>query len=157
MAKTDHNPFRIDIHRLDIECRNQAELMYDYGRQLADAKYRLEELSQEYMVTKAELDQKIRDKPERYKLHKITETGVQAAMRSCQEYQDAKESQAKAQHAVDILFAAVTALAHKKDMLSNLIALHRMEYYSDPAVSQEDAADIKRDVARNKGGVRKEK
>lgn len=151
---TEQNPFRIDENRLDRECLNHPKNVYDYMIELAKAKLVAEEASQEYDLIKADLDKKIRDRPERYKLSKITETAVHNAMRATQEYQDAKEHKAKKAYEVDVLQAAVTALVHKRDMLSNLIQLRKMEYFSEPLVDQDDVKEIKKSVARSKGGVK---
>lgn len=153
--KDERNPFRVDADRLDRECIKHPNEVYRYGIALADAKQKLEEASQAYEILKAKLDQQIRDKPQKYKLVKITEAGVAAARRASPEHQAAKEEVSKAQHEVDVLFAAVNALSHKRDMLTNLIALRKMDYFSEPLVEKEDVEEIKKDAARRKGGIKK--
>ena len=148
------NPFRIDKNRLDRECTQQPELMHEHMMKLAEAKLAAEEASQVYDVIKTQLAQDVREKPGKYNLMKVTESAIQQTVRGHRKYIEAKDLKAKTSYEVDVLQAAVTALAHKKDMLGNLIALWKMDYFSSTNVERDDANEMKKTAARKKGGVK---
>lgn len=144
----EKNEFRIDPEDLENECIKHPSILYRYLRKLADAKLALEEAGQVYDLCKVTLDAKIRDRPERYKLTKVTEAAIQNTIRTQKEYLESRDTKVRLQHEVDVLQAAVTALSHKREMISNLVALARMDWYAEPNVERDRSNDVKR---RSKG------
>lgn len=152
----DRNPFRIDKFSLDKECTRHPEDVHEYMMKLADAKLAAEEAEQVYIATKADLDKRIRARPAKFGITKLTEGAVQAAMRNTKEYNEAKTLKSQTQYEVDVLYAAVTALSHKRDMITSLISLFKMDYFSNLDEAPKTRKELRTDSAKSKGGVRKE-
>ena len=127
-------PLRIKINklRLDEECVLQPEMYYEVATELADEKYNLEMLRNEEEIIKAELDAAIRESPSAFKVDKITDTAVNAAIARSKRLQDHKKKTAKCKHRMDILIAAQIALEHRKRALQDLCYLHGQNYFSAP-------------------------
>jgi hypothetical protein len=148
---SEKNEFRIDPDDLENECVRHPVIMHKYLKKLADAKLALEEAGQVYDLCKVTLDAKIRDRPERYKLTKVTEAAIQNTIRTQKEYLEARDSKVQLQHEVDVLQAAVTALSHKREMLTNLVSLTRMGWYAEP-IERGASSEVKQ--KRRSSGVR---
>lgn len=150
--------FAVDEDNLLEYLREQPELMYRYSRRLGDAKKDLEEAKGELKVTEAEVKKDIRTNPERYGLKRATDKAVEDEVFLHHAYQDAVTNYNRAKHRVDVLYAAVSALEHRKSALEQMVKLHGQQYFATPrlpdTMSEEardeyDAAEKKR--LRNKG------
>lgn len=149
--------FEIDIYALDSECVKQPELCRTYGRTLANAQKALKEAESAFEVYKAKIADKIRDQPQKFNMGKTTVTAVQDIMRSQPKYTEYKNAVADAEHEVALAWADVHSINHKKDMLSDLVKLHGQQYFSEVPVTESGVAAIKKDKARRKGGIRRDK
>lgn len=136
----DGNFLAINELRLDRECLGQAALYFEYSTQLADARSAADDAKNAMEVTSAELDAAIRAKPERYKIEKVTEAAIKAAIPQQEEYQAAQAKYARKKHKADILSAACAALDQRKRMLVLLVDLHGQRYFADPAVAASSSA-----------------
>lgn len=126
--------FSVDSENLDEEWIGQGDFAYFWYREHANAKLEQQNAKQELDVTKADLDKEIRDDPEEgYGLkEKPTEASITACILVQPEYKAAIRRLAKANHRVDICFAATRAVEHKKAALENLVYLHGQNYFSEP-------------------------
>lgn len=133
--KLDENPFHIDPDNLVAECLRQPELMELYTRRQAKARRVLDELQQEHILLKATLDKQIRAKPGKFNVNKVTDKAVDAARQATEAYQESVEAIRDAQYEVDLLSGALTSLSHKKEMLSNMVRLAGMDWFSEPTTT----------------------
>jgi len=128
----DKSFLQIDPDRLDIEWLGQPLKLYEYSVLLAEAKLDLDNAKNTFDVLEAELELEIRSNPEKYSLVKETEKEITLVLRNQVPYQNAQRMLAKKKHAVDILWAAVNALDHRKKALESLVSLHGQQYFAAP-------------------------
>lgn len=141
MPKTEEPDFfRIDRDRLDWEWMRQPELYYQHAEKLAAARMAAEQAKTETDLVYAEMDAKIRDRPEKYGILKVTEAAVRAAILVADKYQAAVKAHLEAKYNVDILQAAVTTLDHRKRALENLVDLQGRNYFATPIAKSHSAA-----------------
>lgn len=124
----------IDETALDIEWLRQSDLMRQYGQKVAELRLEMDQASEIVDIIYAELDKKIRDKPEDFNLGKITEGIVKSTITDHEDHKDAKRKFLKARYEYEMAKAAVTALEHKKEALKNLVILHGQQYFAGPTV-----------------------
>lgn len=136
-VKADNSFLEVDKLSLDENCEEQATLYKEYSDMLADARREMDEAKNELEVTKAELDQAIRSKPQKFGLAKVTDAGVKACIMAQDEYQMQFRAFLDAKHRVDVLEGVTKALEHRKQMLTNLTYLHGQQYFSAPRVDEE--------------------
>ncbi len=142
---------QIDEDKLDQEWLRQPELFFAYSIRLANAKRQMEEERRELDVTKAEIENDVRNNPEDYGLTKATEASVLATVTTQKGLKDANKKLIEAKHHVDILQATVNALDHRRRALENLVDLHGQGYFAEPRAKNQQAREAlgdggKRDV-----------
>jgi len=143
MSDIDPDFLKIDELRLDKECLRQPELYFQFAEELADAKRDLDEAQTDLKVIEAELALDIRKDPESYKLDKVTEASVAAAIPLQKEYKDQQVIVRKKRHRVDVLTGAIVALEHKKRSLTLLVNLHGQNYFADPIKGSDERGRAK--------------
>lgn len=122
----------IDPLKLDEEWINQPKKVEKYARRLTEAKFDLAEAKAQLDATAAELAFKIRSKPTRYGMDKVTDQKVKDAIILQDEYQEALRNYNGLRKTVDLLEGIMTALEHRKKALENLVYLHGQSYFSAP-------------------------
>lgn len=132
MAKKSKAFLAIDLSQLEKEWQAQPELYEEYAHKLADARLDLEEEEAKLKVLVAEWDQKVRNKPAKYKIEKESEAAYKNAVAGRPEIQEQEKIIRDGKHRVAILQAAVTALDHRKKALEKLVDLHGQNYFSAP-------------------------
>ena len=151
--------FDIDCNRLDEEWINQPALFHEHATNLAEANKELAEAKAQMEVVKAEVDKHVRADPVSYGLEKVTEVGIEKAVLASDEYSDARAEYIEAQYEVDMCWAAVNSLNHRKSALERLVSLHGQDYFSVPHAhdkeGREVADDIKKKSVRRRRGKRK--
>ncbi len=130
--------FRISAGCLDKEWLAQPERVYDYCTQLAEAKQQLNQAKATLELVEAEGDRDVRLHPSTYGIDKLSEARIKNAVILTASYRQAYKEVIQAQHACDVLQAAVTALEHKKRALENLVHLFSMSYFSEPKAEEGD-------------------
>lgn len=148
---SDSSFLTIDKERLDSACLEQPHLVYEYSTKLAHVRAELDEAKAELDITEAEVAKDIRDNPRKYGFEKearLTVDATKNATRETREYQIATKRVNKLKHTVDMLFAAVTALDHRKKMLESLVHLHGQQYFASPRLSTEDRGRMDEDTKR---------
>ena len=124
----------IDESALDIEWLNQPALFMKYARNAARMRQELDRKKQELDIAKAEADKKIRMKPEKFGLEKITEAAVANAILTEQGYKDAYEVYLDAKYESDMASGAVAAFEQRKNALENMVKLNGQSYFAGPRV-----------------------
>lgn len=128
---------RIDESALDIEWLRQASLTFQYGTHQAKMKRIVDRKKEELDLVKAELDKKIRSKPEHYKIDKVTEAVVQATIIQQEDYQEINTELIDARYELEIASAALRALEQKKSALENLVRLNGQNYFAGPSIPRD--------------------
>lgn len=126
----------IDEHALDKECIRLPSDYLKFAHLSAEAKRDVNEAENELAVVKADLQKKIRSKPDRYGIDKITETAITSEILLQQEYKDAEENLSVAKYRYEMAQAVVWAMEHKKRSLTLLVDLHGAGYFSSPNLSK---------------------
>ena len=130
--KEEPDFFEPDKHHLDTELVRQPQLYWEHAERLADTRRDHERAEAEKDLTWAELDAKIRGNPGDWGLDKVTESSVEQAIVRSTRYQKAVANAIDKKHDMDVAYAAVTALDHRKRALEKLVDLRLAEYYADP-------------------------
>jgi len=136
----------IDESALDLEWLGQPALMLKYTQALAKARREVDRLKEKLSVTKAELDQKIRKRPDNFDIEKITETVIQNTIILQVDYQDDMNDLIEAQYEQQMLQGAVSAVDQKKQALENMVKLYGQQYFAGPKVSR----DLEQEVIKQK-------
>lgn len=127
----------IDENNLLQEWKNQANLMLQYGIQLADAMQEEDEAKTQLSVVAAELDCSIRNEPEKYGLAKITESALMNTIIVQKAHVEATKVLNDARHRARILKAAVDAIGHRKSALQGMTDLFLRQWYADPKSTEQ--------------------
>lgn len=133
--ETNADFLKIDELALDREWLGQSELYFTHAVKAAKAQRTRDRCKAELDVTKAEVDELIRAKPEKYGVTKLTEGNISAAIARHARYKEASEALNAAQYRFNIRNAALTALEHRKRALTMLVDLHNSNYFADPKVA----------------------
>jgi len=125
----DYNTdLEIDKYSLDMECMDQPRKFAKWSELLADA-------IKEKDTLKAKLSLNIRTNPEAYGLGKTTESGVQSAIESDEEY-------IQARYNVNVLTGAKDAMEQRRSMIEYLIKLFLSGYWAEPRIPQKEREEI---------------
>lgn len=150
----DSDFLKIDENALDKEWMLQADLRFEWGVKLADAKKELDDAEAFFALTKAELDGNIREDPAAYGVKCSDRTGapteptVAAAILMQKDYKSAQSDVHDARHKVNHTQAAVIAIDHRKAALENLVELFGLQYFAAPRAKGEGAKEFSRDAER---------
>ena len=125
---------RIDPGQLDVEAVQQAELYYKWSSKAVEAQSEMDKAELRVDLLEAELDLKCRERPEDFGLAKITEKGVETAVKRHGAYIDARKELLEAKRAFKMLEKAEKAMEQKKRMIEVLITLHGQQYFAGPSV-----------------------
>mgnify|MGYP006921285780 CR=1 FL=1 len=128
---------RIDENALDIEWLDQPQLMIKYAIHAAKAKLERDRKSVELDLVKADLDRRIRTKPEKFGIAKITEAAVTNTILGHSEYKEIQDEYMQLKYEADIAQAAVNAFDARKTALENMVKLHGQQYFAGPRVPRE--------------------
>lgn len=148
----------VDPFALHKESRDQPALMKKYTGILADAKKEVDRISEKLAVCKANLDKKIRKKPEKFGVDKLTENIIFSTIIIQKKYREIMAELIDAKHEKEVASGAVTAMEHKKSSIELLTKLLGMDYYAGPStpntfdekISKDKSASKKVKIKRNK-------
>ena len=121
---------KIDINSLEVEWENQPSNYIYWAEQEVIAQEERDRLSRNLNLVKAEQDAKIRSKPEKYGIEKVSEGAISARVLRTPEYIKAEKLHAEAVTRAKKMAIAVAAFDHKKRALSKLTELLIAGYYS---------------------------
>lgn len=136
----------IDENALDIEWLDQPALVLKYSQYAAKCKQLLDLAKENIDIKRAELDQKIRKNPEKYKIDKVTETAISNAILLDEDFQEIKNEYIDKKYEAEMAQAAVWALQDKKAALENLVRLNGQSYFAGPSVPR----DLSREAQKRK-------
>lgn len=128
---------RIDESALDVEFLKQPTLLFEYGRRLAELDAELATHKGQLELLQAELDLRIRKNPARYKVDKITNEAVRAAILRHKDYQAKNTVILDLGFEKSIAQKAISALEAKKSALENLVKLHGQQYFAGPSIPRD--------------------
>lgn len=127
----------IDETALEIEWLEQATLFMKYAKNAAEARRTLDQVKESLDIVKAEMDKKIREHPEKFKIEKVTEAVISAAILRSDEFSEANQKYIDAKYELDIAQAAVSAMNQRKEALENLVKLHGQSYFAGPKMPRD--------------------
>jgi len=150
--------FELDLLTLDTLWLEQPQLVAQHGRELANAKDKLERSKAGLDVARAEVENMITADPEKFGLAKTTVSAINAAVEVHPDITSARDRLFKNKHKVDLLQALMTALDHRKRALEGLVSLHGQQYFASPrldengrkAVTDQTRRSVKERIARRK-------
>lgn len=131
-----------DPDDLKGEWVKQPRMRLQYGDMLADAKRDLSLAKRKLEVVEAELSLAIREHPEDYNLAKVTEASIQVKIKLSKSFQYHSGLLIDAQHDLDVIVAAVSAIDHRKTALGDLVALWLGDYYATPRAPKADPEKV---------------
>jgi len=140
--QTPESVVQIDELHLDKECIRLPSDYLKYAHLAADAKRKVDEVSNRLKVLQAELGSAIRAAPEDHGIDKVTEAAVTGAVLSNPNFQKGTVALQAAEYDYSLAQAVVWALEHKKRTLTLLVELHGMGYFSSPRVSEKGRAAV---------------
>lgn len=150
----------VDRLRLDDEWVKHPKQYHVWAQKAADAQYAYDQAKAELELTKAELDQDIRNNPGTYGLpEKVTEVRLSNVVILQNEYQLTLSHLNKKKHELDIAHAAVNTLEQRKRQLTVLVELWTKDYYSESTIhgKTEEEKDFEKRTVRNRGRKRRER
>jgi hypothetical protein len=127
---TEH--FTVDETYLAEEWIAHPQLVYEYAKLAADARFALDEAKRRDEVLRAEASLLIRQHPEAYKLTKITEGMIESLVTADTDVQKSSQKIIEYKHKLDLAMAAVTAMETKKKALECIVQLHATAYFANP-------------------------
>ena len=131
----------VDPNHLDLECVRQSELVFKYSKLAAEAQGDMDSAKFQLDMVKSRLEIECRKDPEKFDLGRVSEAGIDAAVKITGKYQTAYETYLNARKDMRVLDAACNALEHKKKMLEKLVQLHGQQYFAGPSVPHDLSAD----------------
>lgn len=147
----------IDPDALDVAWINQPALMNHWAGKLETAKHRLEIARSRERLREAQLDAKVRTRPERYGIKKISEGAINSVIAQDEELLELQKTTRAAQREVSIHGAAVDGIHQKRYALQNLVQLLSMDYFAGPKMPRNLREEIRKSAqskvkeARNRG------
>ena len=124
----------IDEDALDVEWLNQPQLFMKYSELLAHAKKILDKKKANLDVVRAVLSNKVRKKPKKYKIEKVSEAAITSLVPQLAEYKKAMGGWIRVKHEVELLGGAVRSFDQRKKALENMVTLHGQKYFAGPRV-----------------------
>lgn len=124
---------KIDPDALDVACIQQTDLFFRWAERSIQARGEVDRLKLKLDTLLAEVEIKIRKKPGKYGLEKITDASVKATSLIQPEYLEAYQNYLSARDDANLLEKAVVAMEIKKRMIESLITLHGQSYFAGPS------------------------
>lgn len=139
----------IDEFNLDKECIRQPRLYLQAATIAAEKRLLADQLKNAMEVIEAEVQMRIRSKPEKYNIEKITEAAISAAVLQHEKFKAAQNEYLLAKHQENLASALVGALDQKKRALTLLVNLHGTSYFAEVKPSSEGREAVE-DMTRKK-------
>ena len=136
---------QVDKNRLDEELLGQAQRMFYYNSQHAQAMHDRDRAKQALDVARANTDAAVRESLTASGA-KFTEAVVDGQVRTNPYYIRAQDAYLKSEYEVNLLMGAVMAMNARRSMLESLVRLYLSGYWSEPRVP--GGEEIKADAAQ---------
>lgn len=128
----------IDQDNLDREWCKQSENVYVCMHELANARKELDKAKENYDLIVAEVDRYYRENSEK----KPTEKALEGLVLLDPRVQEASKDVIDSKYNVNMLEAARAGLENKREALVNLVKLHGMGYFAEPAVDIQERGEL---------------
>ncbi len=135
----------IDPYNLPEQWEEQPVMMLDFGEQAAKAAREVRRSKANLDLVRAEMAQRIRRRPLKFGLKRVTEAGVAEAVLLTPQFQVANEEYITAQYRHDFYSSCVRACEHRKKSLEWESQFQQMGWYGTP--QNGEARRTKRDAA----------
>lgn len=142
--------FKIDIHNLDKECLETPLMVHEAHKRLSRAKKSLETVKRSKTKYSKRLEQRVRDKPRKFGIVKLTEGAVQAILANDEKIHAFDDELIELQFEVDEAWADVNACSARNESLSDLIKLYGFNYFDTPRGLNEEGVQKFRKTKRTK-------
>lgn len=138
MSEPNKDLLTVHLDRLEDDAKEQPQLMYDWGLELAKAKKKTKQCEKRVKLAKVAADKEAREDPlGTMGLDKTTEPAVKAYVEGNEEVVQCEQDVIDAEYEQDILYAFVESLRDRREEIGNLTKLHGQMYWSKPdGVSQ---------------------
>jgi hypothetical protein len=128
---------KLDPNELDVAAATQGELFIKWAERAVKARTEMEYAKLQLETKQARLQIRCRKSPRKFKLEKLTEGAIQAAVLLHPEYQAAHEHYLDARQVCAMLEKAVNGMEMRKRMIEVLITLHGQQYFAGPSVPRD--------------------
>ncbi len=147
--------YHIDPDAIDVELLEQANLIYEANKEVAETRRELEKLKREKELQIAKLDEIIRKYPEQYFPSKmrVTEGAIENEINKNENIIAIKNEIVEANYRYDKAIAASKAAHAKGDALRELVKLAAMDYFMTPV----DPRNLSEEVEKIRGQRKKSK
>lgn len=122
----------IDRNKLDLECEQHADVFFNACVELTEAKERVELLERLYKKKRGEIFIQMKKDPIMFNLDNASDKTCEQYLLNEPELVQLEERLLSLQSEVAIRQAFVSALDHRKRMLSDLVTLHGQSYFAKP-------------------------
>lgn len=154
---------KIDGSRLGEECLGQAVLYNQIGELVAQVKYASRIAKDTLDFTEARLKKEARANPGLFGIQKVTESALEEAVKTHDEYRSAQKEYGDLQYLADCATVLLTSAEQRKSMLKDSVSMAIHELYStqhdlsqdqnqlvsaQAKVNEEDVMNIRRANAR---------
>jgi hypothetical protein len=132
----------IEVDNLGFELMDQPKRFMKWGRKYAEAIKEMGLAKRESSVTRSNINQDIRLRPEAYGLAKVTEAAIASTLESVEDVDKAEKNMIGHQFSVNIFSAAKEAFDQRKSMLEKVVQLYIDGYWSQPRIPSESVKKI---------------
>lgn len=133
----------VDENDLLNEWKGQAQMMLDFGTDLADALEERDTAKAALAVVAAKLASDIRANPDTFNCAKVTEATVAEIVLLLPAHTVATQKLITAQHKVKLLEAAVESIGQRKSTLQGMTDLWLKQWYSDSMHHSKGPAELR--------------
>jgi GTP1/Obg family GTP-binding protein len=142
--------YEINKHKLDREWERQPRMYHEVADKLAEAESEVDYLKAKLELVQARISLLIRKEPSAYGLKKLTESLIEKAVITDDEYQAALGDLNEAKNVARHLQADARYLEHRKSAIEHLSKLRIIDYWADPRIGgeerQKEADRVRREV-----------
>lgn len=135
---------KIDIYRLEQECAENPQQLFDSGNAYVDANYEYSKIKLRKEQLEASLSMQIRKDPKSFGLDKVTENAIAEAVTNHSDMIKAKNDEVEAYYGMEKAKVLRDAISQKSSLLKQEVSLWVTNYYSDANDSVIEKAIMKR-------------
>lgn len=123
----------INLNRLEDECKDQPQLMFTWGQELAKARRVSKAAKNRMKLAEVAADKAAREDPfATMGIAKTTEPAIKAYVAGDEEYRQCQQDLIDSEYEEDVLAAFVESLRDRREQLGNEVKLHGQMYWSKP-------------------------
>lgn len=151
---------KVDKNNLDVLWETHSELYFEYVEISSKCSEVIDDLKDKLGVATAELELKIRNKPDKYKIEKVTNDAIKCVLATTEKLIKRKEEINEWMYYDRILKGTLTTIEHRKRALSKETDLFLGGYFAQPnskssgvmeeKIEQRTKESIKNKLKKNK-------